>query len=320
VASTNTTQICKARQAKVKAALAVIEPKQKNEVRYELQTALAPLFQPVNDVGPGERPKRTVRRELKNGWIEYSCFEELSIFDESVALAILKISSERIGYLTDAPETELGKVMRKLIDPKDNIKGKVAGMIGEMSLYEIAQNIGFKRPSQQNYICIRASLSRLAKVFVSRRSHLDGVETHGEIGFIQHKILDNGRLTVVITPRLAMASFGVDGWKYALLNLDERNALRGDIAKSAHKFLVSWLWRDGSRPIKLDTLAGHIWWQWDSYSTSGKATFRERLKAALAQLSALPSWKITISGQGSKALVYVTRGEGKSREAEGEQF
>lgn len=172
MASTNTTQICKARQAKVKAALAVIEPKQKNEVRYELQTALAPLFQPVNDVGPGERPKRTVRRELKNGWIEYSCFEELSIFDESVALAILKISSERIGYLTDAPETELGKVMRKLIDPKDNIKGKVAGMIGEMSLYEIAQNIGFKRPSQQNYICIRASLSRLAKVFVSRRSHL----------------------------------------------------------------------------------------------------------------------------------------------------
>lgn len=309
-------QKTKPKQAKVRKVLQIVEPTKKNEVRYELQTALAPLFQPVNDVGIGERAKRLVRRELKNGWIEFACFEELSIFDESVSLAILRIASnqERGRYLTGSPKTDLGQEMRKLIDPKNNITDKSVGMVREMSLYEIAQHMGFKRPSKPIYEYIRASLTRLARVFISQRNDIDGTETHGEIGFIQHKILDSGRISAVISPRLTMASFGEKGWAYALLSLDERNCLKGDIAKSAHRFLVTWLWRDGGRPIGLDTLACHVWCHWSSLSNNAKATMRERLKKALTQFNSLPNWKLTVSGRGTQATVYVIRGEGKLQE------
>lgn len=282
-----------------------------NEVRYDLQTALSPLFQPVNDALNADRPKRLVHRETKNGWIEFKCFEELSVFDESVALVILRIASEkdRGSYLSDSPITELGKEMRRLMDPKNCAIGKAMGLVKETSLYEIAQLLGYKKPARNEYQCIRKSLERMSSITISQRNNDIGCETHGEIGFIQHKILDDGRLSIAITYRLAMAVFGESGWMYALLNLDERNHLRGDIAKTAHKFLVSWLWRSGNRPIKLDTLASHVWAQWDVYSMNAKSTMRERLKEGLRKINNLSSWKIAIVGRGSKAMVTVTRND-----------
>lgn len=309
-------QTRKPKQAKAPKVLQIVEPTKKNEVRYDLQTALAPLFQPVNDVAVGERPKRTVRRELKNGWIEFKCFEGLSIFDESVALAIMRIAAEkeRAGYLSDSPKTDLGKEMRKILDPDNGMPGKSGGLVRETSINEICGLIGIKNPGKREYLYVRASLKRLSTIFISQRDEENGVETHGETGFIRHKIHDNGRLSVAFTYRLAMAAFGESGWMYALVSLDERNCLKGDIAKSAHKFLVSWLWREGSRPIRLDVLAGHVWWRWDSHSSNAKSTMRERLKLALAQINILSGWNLIINGRGSKAMVNVARGPNKTSE------
>lgn len=291
-----------------------LEIAQKKEVRFEIQIALSPLFLPVKDTRDKERPKRTVRRETANGWIEFSCYEQLCTFDESVALAILRIASDRSrGYaLGPCPKTDFGKEMRELIDPENFLPEMEFGLIRETSIHEIAVAMGNSSPGKDNYKAIRASLRRLSRVMVSQRDDITGTETHGDIGFIKHRILDNDRLAIVITRRLALAVFGTSGWVYAIVDLNERNSLGTDIAKSAHRYLAAWMWNEkkknvSHRTIKLDTLAKHIWPTWENYSQSGQRTLRNRLKEAILSLNSLPSWTTTVEGRGTKAISTVSR-------------
>lgn len=310
MATQKNTKSIPAEQAKEIIALPIVESLKKNEARYELQTALTPLFQPVND-GAKQRQPRTVRREFKTGWIEYHCPEELSIFDESVVLALLRIATNAGPcFLLDSSNSTVGTQLKKIFDPDKSLSGHVAGVIQDTSYHEIAKQLGLKRPSHKDYKNIRASVARLANTTITQRDEFMGCETHGESGFFRHQTQENGRLTVVFIRRLAAAAFGGEGWRFAVLNLDERNSLKGDIAKSAHKFLVSWMWWDGCRSIRLDTLAGHVWAQWSSYSTSGKTVLRVRLKAALAQINGLAGWGLTTSGRGTAATVSVGRRDG----------
>ena len=284
------------------------------KVRLELNVALSPLYSPVED-SKQERDKAEVFRKTKDGWVRFKCFEQLGIFDESVSLAILYIArdKERTAYLSHKPLTELGREMRKVLDPNDELLKQEVGMITCTSVHEIATVLGWKRPSKDNYKRIYKALDRLATVIVHERNEKEKWEINGIPGFIRYKIRDDGRLAIVITRRLAMAAFGEEGWLYALLSLDERNQLKGDIAKAAHKFFVAWIFESAKgklskpRPIGLDTLATHIWRDWSSYSSSGKATLRQRLKQSIAEISKLPKWKAEVTGRGAKAMVTVQR-------------
>lgn len=284
------------------------------KVRLELSIALSPLYSPVEDSNK-RRPNAEVIRKTKDGWVRFKCFEQLGIFDESVSLAILYIArdKERTAYLSHKPLTELGKEMRKMLDPNDELLKQEVGMITCTSVNEIANVLGWKRPSKDNYQRIYKALDRLGSVTVHERNEKEKWEINGQPGFIRYKIRDDGRLAIVITRRLAMAAFGEEGWLYALLSLEERNHLKGDIAKAAHKFFVAWIFESSKgkaskpRPIGLDTLATHIWREWSNYSSSGKATLRQRLKQSIADISKLPKWQAEVTGRGAKAMITVQR-------------
>lgn len=284
---------------------------QLGEVRLDLQTALAALFFPVKD--GEERENYLFRKDHKHGYIEFACFEQLSTFDESVALAILRIAGDtaRGLFLTDKPSTDDGRQLRLLLDPDEALIHQEVGMVRDTSLYEIAQLMGYKRPSSATNAQIRESLKRLSRVTISERDDREGWETHGETGFIRYKVLDNGRLSVVFARRLAMAAFGEEGWLYALVSLDERKQLgNSDVAKSVHRFLAAWCWQDKrekAQKIGLDTLCGNVWTGWDEYSDSGKTSMRATMKKALGKINSLEAWSIVVEGRGKKAMVKVVR-------------
>lgn len=285
----------------------------KKEVKLELQVALTDqLYLTVQD--SKLRPSAQITRHHKNGWIKFKCLERLSIFDESVSLAVLYIASDekRSRYLSDKPKSSLGQEMRKLHDPDNALAGQDVGLIVETNLHELASIMGYKRPSKKDMKRISESLERISSITISERNEAEKWTSHGA-GFIRHRVKDDGKLSIVIMRRLAMAAFGEKGWVYALLDIDERNALKGDIAKSVHKWLVAWIFESskrkssGPRNIGLDKLAVHVWPEWESYTASGKATMRQRLKETLANINALPQWSVTVIGKGSSAMVTVER-------------
>jgi hypothetical protein len=291
-----------------------------SEVRYELQIALTPMFMPAFDTKE-ERPKRTIRREHANGWIEFLCWEWLSTFDESVALSVLSLmikKNDKAALLSKDPKTEIGKILREIFDPKNQV-GHDIGVLLETSVHEIAQEFGYKRPSSDNYEKIRDSLTRLSRVWVSERNEKEKYEIHGESGFIRHKVKDDGTLAIVVMRRLSMAVFGEDGWLYAVINLDERNALKGDIAKSTHKFLTAWVWT-GCREITFEKLATHVWFDWKEKSPSNKSNMRRRLLDALFSIGELPEWDINLTGKGRSMMVHVKRRGKESKSPEREHI
>lgn len=286
----------------------------KKVVKLELQVALTDqLYLTVQD--SKLRPNALIVRHHKNGWIKFACFERLSIFDESVSLAVLYLASDekKSSYLSDKPKSSLGQEMRRLHDPENVLTGQDVGYIIDTNLNEIAMLLGYKRPNKRDRARIRESLERLGRVSISERNNLEGWEKHGSPGFIRYHIKDDGNIAVVVMRRMAMAAFGEKGWVYALLDLDERNSLKGDISKSVHKWLVAWIFESSKRKsssprsIGLDKLAVHVWPQWESQSATFKTTMRQRLKESLSNINELPQWSVTITGRGSSAMVTVER-------------
>lgn len=290
---------------------------QKKDARLDIEIAFAPLFYTVKD--EKRRPSSLIRREHANGWIEFACFERLSIFDESVVLALMHIANdrERTKFLTSAPKSELGKELRKIMDPENDLKDQKVGMLVDTDLNEIARIMSYKKPSKKDRDNVMDSIVRLGRITVRERNNAENVEYGGMPGFIRYKLKDDGRLAFAIMRRLAMAAFGENGWRFALVNMDERNDLKGDVSKTLHKWLVAWIFdsknrKKGPRFIGLDKLASHVWHDWEQYTPSGKRTMRQRLKEALHQVNSLPFWSAIVEGEGSMATVRIERLEGTS--------
>lgn len=280
--------------------------------RLDVEIALAPFFYVVKD--QKNRPNAIIRRVHSNGWFEFRCFERLSIFDESVLLALMHIANDpkRAGTLSSNPSSDLAKDLRKLMDPEDEMKNVTIGMLIDTDLNEIARVMGYKKPSESNRKNIRDSLKRLASVTVSERIENEKIEWHGMPGFVRYKVKDDGRLAFGITRRLAIAAFGTKGWNFALVSMDERNDLKGDISKTLHKWLVAWIFdskkrKKGPRFIGLDKLATHVWHDWETYTPGGQRCCRKKLKEALQQVNSLPFWSATVEGEGSMAMVRIER-------------
>ncbi len=292
----------------------------KSHAKLELQIAFSPFFWTINH--GQNRPAAIIRREHANGWIEFRCVERLGIFDESVALSIIYLANDRDRsfYLQATPETPLGQELRKIMDPDNVLKDKAVGMVKNTDLNEIAHVMGYKRPNERIRKQIKESIVRLGSVIIRERDNTTGTEYGGAPGFIRYIVQDDGKLAFVIAHRLAMAAFGEKGWKFALVNLDERNKLGGDIAKTVHKWLTAWYFdskskKKGPRYIGLDTLAQHVWHEWDDkekngkdrYTPSGKRTLRQKLREAIDRINELPCWSTIVEGIGSKATVRVER-------------
>jgi hypothetical protein len=284
----------------------------KNYAKLEIEIALAPLFYTVKD--QKTRPNAIIRREHANGWVEIRCFERLSIFDESVVLALMQIANDRkrTKFLTSSPKSELGKELRNIMDPGNDLKDQKVGMLVDTDLNEIAKIMGYKKPSKKDRDNVMDSIVRIGSVTIRERNNAENVEYGGLPGFIRYKLKDDGRLAFVIMRRLAMAAFGEEGWRFALVSMDERNELKGDISKTLHKWLVAWIFtsekiKKGPRYIGLDKLATHVWHDWDSYTPGGQRCCRKKLKEALHQINSLPFWSATVEGEGAMALVCIER-------------
>lgn len=280
-------------------------------VKYEIQTAMTAgadgLFKLMKRTSSNERPKATCIRANEDGLrIELRCFWQLDIYDETVALSILYLAQDtkRGGFLSRETQTETGKALRKIYDP-DGKNEWPAGLIKGVSIYELAGVMGITKPSKKDYDSIRASLKRLGAVTMTEvREHC---AIHHPVTFIGSRFNDDDTLDIVINNRLATAAFGEAGFHYALLDLNERQHLRSDIAKATHRFFVSWMWSQGRRTIGLDKLARHVWADWDNYTDSGKRCQLRKLKTAVLALNSLPDWEVSTEGRGNSTKVIITR-------------
>jgi len=287
-------------------------------VRYERQIALAAgadgFFKPMKRVVNDERPKSLCRREYNDGLeIELRSFWQLDIYDETVALAIIYLAQEqeRGCSLSSEPQSETGKVLRKIYDP-DGKNELPAGIIKHVSINELAAVMGIERPGKRHYDAIKASLKRLGAVTMTEKR--EQCDLHHPVAFIGSRINDDGKLDIVINNRLAMAAFGDSGFTYTTLDLEERKKLRSDIAKAVHRFLVGWMWNEGGRTISLEKLARHVWGDdWDGYTDGGKRCHLKKLKEGVLDLNTLTGWMTNIEGRGSSAKANIGRKGGTAK-------
>jgi len=109
---------------------------------------------------------------------------------------------------------------------------------------------------------------------------------------------DAGRQTirVALCPRLSerliAAHHGTGSGRFSIISLTERSRLTSDPAKLLHAWLSVWLRQGRSRTIRVSTLEQHVWSHPPHPANRNRR--RAQLLDAIAQIAALPLWKVSI--------------------------
>lgn len=152
------------------------------------------------------------------------------------------------------------------------------------------RRLGRRPDDGRAHTAIRASLARLACIVVIARQGRDEAFTHL---IAAGRSIGKHSLRVTLSFRLTGALAGTRS--YGRIRLDAWRRL-----KPVARVLYHWLacWRPGygrCPPIRLDTLAMHVWGQASEVAASA-ARKRQQLRAALAELPR-DEWIVSVDGQ-----------------------
>ena len=262
--------------------------------RYETRVALTDgVFLPRKR---GERKALQIATEGDGVRLTWRMFHALGPDDESVLLALISILGEDSMELVATPGTRL----RKLLDPDDT--SKAPSRATHTSLYEVAKRAGFTYPgSGSAQKAVKQSLTRLSSTIL----RVETEEFEGCMAlcaFMMEK--KTGKLAIASHCRLAQALIGDK--TFARVSLTERTQLDSDAAKVAHRWLSAWLPGGQTRRIGLDRLVSHVWGG-EEITSSGLRDRRATLRSALAEITVLPGWTASITGQGAEAMATISR-------------
>src|SRR5262249_3009623 len=88
-------------------------------------------------------------------------------------------------------------------------------------------------------------------------------------------------------------------YRYAMIDLDERRALKKDASKSLHRWLSAWLKTDNPSFITYDRLIPHIWTEKASGAAQRKRLERLR-NEVLPEIGQLEGWTVEIGERGEQ--------------------
>jgi|SRR5579871_1260839 len=275
---------------------------EENFALYEMQHALTDgLFEPVHKVKDAEFHFRAVTRRTKIRWKnnQGEVVEEditfrflipltLSTQTESILLGIVKLAG------IDGIKTELSEetsIMFESVkeDARDRARSKII-----CKQYQLLKASGMP-DGKRSYQQLEFHLTQMARVTIEWLNHTSG--WRGVSHLIDYTTNDDGNLLICLNWRLAGAIFS--DYYRAVINLDERHALKKDASKTLHRWLSAHIWTGKSDYLLYDTLISHIWSQ-KTTCTAQKMRLSRLKNEVLPEIASLDRWKVETDTRGAK--------------------
>uniref|UniRef100_E6PSI4 Putative Replication protein C n=1 Tax=mine drainage metagenome TaxID=410659 RepID=E6PSI4_9ZZZZ len=257
--------------------------------RQDMALGLAPFIKPVI------RGKRGwvegITQQWNGGTLELAG-PELDAGDLGVLLALLALALRAVAG--DEPHLESGRAAKGILPepggkPKPNAAAEKDVLPMQTTLAAICREIGRDPEDGRAHAAIRASIKRLQGVVIEARSGDAWASTHLIAG-----AAGRGKAAVSITLnyRLTRAVLGTASYGRVRMQVFRDLSPVGQV-------LYHWLacWRPGygtCPPIRLDTLARHVWGE-DAKGAMVRRR-RQQLRDALAELP-IDEWSVEIDKQ-----------------------
>lgn len=258
--------------------------------RHDPAHCLAPgLFRSLKR-GDRKKLKLDVTYEYGEQTLRFVGFEPLDAQDMRMLQGIVALSGPNGILLTDEPDTDRGRQLRLLLNPKLDaahddalvVKGTLGGLMRE---------IGYVTDGAEARRDLKDSLRRMAglTVFVS--------EGRREASF--HLLSytfdeEDNSLFIALNPRVTQAVLGKGG--FTRIEMSEVRALQSDPARLMHQRLCGRIAPGKSGASELDTLCTYVWPEPTENANTMK-TRRQTVRKALSELSGL-GWNVDEYGRG----------------------
>lgn len=241
-----------------------------------------------------------IKDSYKKFVLRWSGPELLSIVDQSVFLAILRLASqkgcrERVGPNHSNP---VFVTTRAALDMSCSAKDSEC-LVLNTTPTEIAETIGIA-VNGEALQRMKKSLHRLSNVSLSIYSRDDPNTLLWQSNLFS-ALIYNRRLSIGINPRLSKA---IESTPVTFIDMREQRALQSDITRRLHLWVSCWMGINSikERNIDIDKLAVHVW---GDVSTDDVLYSRRcSLKKSLSEINLLTGWKCILTANGS---VFVTR-------------
>jgi len=277
-------------------------------IRYELQMAL------LDGVFLSQKKMVQAATDLQLRCIEscYDWHDENHTYANAIHLRIqapcgLGVEAETILfailYLIEQQGSPLFSGVQSgtdcLLQPTSHARQKTMGSV-QTTRYTLL-NVAGMGDSRQAYQQLDRYLQLLSQVRISHYNTITGWQ--GSDWLLQHQRLSPAdHFLIQINWRLTGSIFGP--YLYAFVNLDERDHLHTNGAKTLHRWLSAHVWPGKTRQVLLPTLVSHVWPN-EAKTASADRVRRHRMRGEiLPDLNQLATWSVAL---GTKDRVTITR-------------
>ena len=262
---------------------------------------LAPgLFRSLKP-GDRKRLKLDVVYDFGDGHrLEFSGPEPLGVDDLRVLQGLVAMAGKNSLVLKPATETESGRELRRLIEPRWEAVREDA-LVATGSYRALALAIGYVNVDDAR--TIRACIERLWKVSII--AVIDGKRMGSRLlaGYASAE----ASIYVALNPRLTRAIVGQGGGRHARIELAEVRGLSLDVARLLHQRLSGWIDAGRTKSVGLDVLVGYAWPDHAEGSTHRMRC--KRIRAALDDLGRV-GWTILESSKSTFSINRPARARG----------
>jgi len=210
--------------------------------------------------------------------VRFIGFEPLGAEDMRFLQGIVALAGPSGLLLTPEPNTETGKHLRELLEPRfDAVKQD--GFVVRESLFKLLSEVGMTG-SGDNIKALKASLVRMSNVTVIAIKGRQQASFH-----LMSHALDkaSGKLWIALNPRIAEAILGKR--THTRIDMDEVRGLRTNPARLIHQRLCGWIDPGKAGRVELDTLCSYIWP--DQANSEAMRKRRQTARRVLAELVAV---------------------------------
>lgn len=253
--------------------------------RHDPAHCMAPgLFQSLKR-GDRKKLKLDITYNYGEQQLRFVGFEPLDAQDMRMLQGLIALSGPKGIILKDEPDTDEGRQLRMLLDPRLDA-ARADALVVKSKLNALMGEIGYATDGEQTRKDLKESLRRMANltVFVS--------EGKREASFhLLSYIFDegDGSLFVALNPRISETILGDGG--FTRIEMSEVRALRTDPARLAHQRICAHISPNGEARLTLEKICEYIW-----NTECSPAAARQRKVTArktVAELATLGGWTIT---------------------------
>ncbi|MHB1537476.1 MAG: replication protein C, IncQ-type [Solirubrobacteraceae bacterium] len=268
--------------------------------RNDMALGLSSLFRAMPD--GARRREVTLHQPWCGGEIVIQGVE-CNALDQAVLLALLMVAGQS-DPLPDPGAPSVDLMAAGLAVQREVVRVNTSTAV-------LMRAAGLDPDSHGSRHALRASLRRLSGIVIEGRRGDAWAMTHLIAG-----AAGRGRdaISVALNYRLTDALLGIGS--YARVEMDSYLALETGVARLVYAWLCAWFaGAAGARRIGIDSLEVHVY----GVATQSRQTRSKRriaLRAALAQIDALPGWRAAVDSAG---MVTVTRGDDTSNRPSGRQ-